>query len=914
MIARRLPRLLPVALALATLALRPVAAGAGDDLLRLPTLVSEGVPRGLVTMIVPIPAELADAAEVTYEVRLTSGVEILGRLRGPARVAGAPSRPLVLTLRVPAGADAGTLDVAEVIFRDGTGREYLVPLQLRVSVVRSITIQGTRELRSLRSGDRLELPYRIVNAGNSTDTVRIVVRGPLGWGVRLDREALAVLPPRGQLAFSVSVGVPATANLGDHTLTVALQPARRGEELSSAFTTLGITGRAGEVAGLVLRPTLAVAATSSGSATFSGVELAGPVAQGVSLRAYLTPAVARDGMASQGLNAVGAQSAPFSASLYGATWDVSAGNTALQLTDLSGVNLIGRGVTGRVERRDLELRAIVARPANGTGDVQGELLGIGFWRPLGGARVGGSLSYLTEQGGLARGRQLRAAAVDYRSQPYGSVTLGASIGHRSYADASGVGYALTVMHERPKERASFRLAHAPGGSAAFARAEDEWQFEVSRAFTDRWSADAAAQRSVDRGNVFAGMTAGTWSLGQRFLARPDLGLTLRAQESRFTVSSTSADAGDFGARDRQGIAGAEWRRGLLGVSTEFSFGQVARITELFDGRVDESVAAQRGARVTVSRAFERLGSIDANGSLEQTAAGVGVPAAIRAFGIRWNDIPLTFGTRPAYFSAETAAQRLGDMATMVVTRASLRAALPGGLDLAITAERNPFFRDARGNPGWIGAIRLSAATRVHSAAMLGPEGRVFEDRDGNGRLDPGEPGIAGVVVRRGDAKATSDREGRYRLPVNARGRARLDQGSLRAGLVPHPALAQDTVERLDLPVLPTGSVVIDLVLTADESGRRPEADLEPAVVLLRDASGFEWVGRRIGPTAAAFDGLPIGRFELVVNFARVREPLRVDDLTVQVEAHRSTTVAVPVRGRAVRVFTPPSRQQGKSQR
>lgn len=902
MIARRLL----LAIAGALLLARPVAAA---DVVRLPTLVTDGVPRGLVTMVVPIPAELANEPEVTYEVRLLDDVEILGRLRGPARVAGAPARPLVLTLRVPAAADAGTIDVAEVVFRDRAGREYVVPLQLRVSVVRSLTIMGTRELRGLRAGDRLELPFRVVNAGNATDSVRLVVRGPTGWGTRLDRPALATVAPRGQLEFTVSVGIPAVANLGDHTLSVALQVPGVAEPVSIAYTTLGITGRAGQVAGLVMRPTIAVASTSTGTASFTGVELAGPVSPGVSVRAQLTPAIDRGGMTSQGLASVGALSAPFSAAVYGADWDVSAGNTALQLSDLTGVNVIGRGVTGRIQRDDVEARAIVAAPASGTREVNGELLGLGYWRGTGAGRLGGSFSYLREQGGLANGRELRAVAADYRTPRIGTLTVGASLGHRTTGLAHGVGYGVTVQHDRPRERAVFRLAHAPGGTAGFARAEDEWQLDASRALTPRWFVDGSAQRSRDRGNVFAGMRAQSWTMGQRYAVRPDLSVSARFAENDFTVTTEDAGIGDFGARDRQVSGGLEWRRGLLAVSAEGSRGHITRSTELVDGRIDEQVAAQQGLRLSASRAFERWGAVDVNGSVEQTAAGVGLPGVIRTAGLRWSDLPLTYGTRQATLSTEASLQQMGNLKAMVVTRAVLRAALPGGLDLAVSAERNPFFRDRTGHAGWIGAIRLTAATRVYSPGALGPEGLVFEDRDRDGQYDPMEPGVPGVTVRRGDSKAVTDRNGRYRLPVQARGRSRIDQGSLPKGLVAHPALAGDSVERLDLPVLPTGSVSVEMQLAADETGRVPEVSLEAAVVLLRDETGFEWVGRRTGPNTAIFDGVPVGKYTLAFNFNRVREPLRADESAVTVTPHQTARLTVPVRGRAIRIFTPPARQQ-----
>lgn len=44
-------------------------------------------------------------------------------------------------------------------------------------------------------------------------------------------------------------------------------------------------------------------------------------------------------------------------------------------------------------------------------------------------------------------------------------------------------------------------------------------------------------------------------------------------------------------------------------------------------------------------------------------------------------------------------------------------------------------------------------------------GTVFDDRDGDGRRDPDEPGLAGVAISNGRALATTDAAGRYRIAV-----------------------------------------------------------------------------------------------------------------------------------------------------
>ena len=170
-------------------------------------------------------------------------------------------------------------------------------------------------------------------------------------------------------------------------------------------------------------------------------------------------------------------------------------------------------------------------------------------------------------------------------------------------------------------------------------------------------------------------------------------------------------------------------------------------------------------------------------------------------------------------------------------------------------------------------------------------------------------------MRRGDARATTDQAGRYRLPVQSRGRTRIDQGTLPLGLIAHPLLAADTLERLDLPVLPTGTLTVELDLVADEGGRVPSVDLRAAIVLMRDVSGFEWVGRRTSPTTAVFDGVPSGEYTLHFNFDGLREALRVDEATrVILAPHEVRTLTVPLRGRAVRIFTPEGSRRSSGSR
>lgn len=68
-------------------------------------------------------------------------------------------------------------------------------------------------------------------------------------------------------------------------------------------------------------------------------------------------------------------------------------------------------------------------------------------------------------------------------------------------------------------------------------------------------------------------------------------------------------------------------------------------------------------------------------------------------------------------------------------------------------------------------LMLSLALPVAALSPACEQGRVFEDRDADGRRDPGEPGIAGVAVSDGVAVVRSDASGAWTLPAVA-GRTR----------------------------------------------------------------------------------------------------------------------------------------------
>ncbi len=71
-----------------------------------------------------------------------------------------------------------------------------------------------------------------------------------------------------------------------------------------------------------------------------------------------------------------------------------------------------------------------------------------------------------------------------------------------------------------------------------------------------------------------------------------------------------------------------------------------------------------------------------------------------------------------------------------------------------------------------GGAAITLATTTSMGPAFGRDGPatatgvVFEDRSGAGQRQPGDPGIAGVLVSNGRDVTRTDREGRYALPVD----------------------------------------------------------------------------------------------------------------------------------------------------
>lgn len=874
-----------------------------------PPVSVTGAPRTLVSLVVPVPQQLEDAERLSFAVEISGFVDVLGRQHGElSTLPGQRPRPVLLTIRVPSDALVGLLDVADVVFSAEDGRQVVVPVILRVPSVLAIRMSGQRELLNVAAGDRVELVYRVQNLGNAPELFTVELDAPSDWR-RTVAQTLRI-EPFGSAELPVSLRVAPGAAGNDHVVSVALHRASGDTaQVAAATTILRSAPVVIRPAGLRLDPFVAVAATAQGSGIGTGLRLEGPLAEGVRLFAQASP-LPNVGHQDAVLAQVGAVRLPFVASLSTDRWAVQAGATQASLNELGGVNLGGQGVTARYEDETRTAQMIVARPGF-DGRDRGAFVGASFGRQLAFGDLTGFASVLRQESAVFDSRELTALGVDYVSPTFGTVVVSGGMAMRAHATGSGVGLRAQVVHERDGEMLRLRVLHAPGGSGAFALQSDEFGVEARRRLTARLSVDGDAFRNADVGGQFADVSAYGVSGGPRLALGERTMLGLRAVRQVSRVQPRAGGLGEFGTSSTGVTVNAS--TGLRGwdLQSDLTMMRVLREAQLFSGATDAVTALQSQANLVAHREIAALGQVGVGASLQVAESGVGLPERAGSVFARWTGFPLfVFGqlvmteTEARVYSADVGGAQ-------TAWRLGARTQLRNGVAIDGSLSRSPFVRDLSGRVSWVAALKIGITAEVLTGDQLRTPGVVFIDANGDGRRDASERGVSGVQLRYGNTRVSTGRDGRYRLPANLRGRLVVDPVTLPRGFVVSPRVAFDTVERRDIPLVATGTQDIVLSLQADAELRMPEVDISKADVWLRDENGLEWVGQHVEGGRFRFSEVPVGRYVVRLSFTRLEEPVRADEPTVDILRDSSSPdVVIPVRGRSVRLISPPRGGRG----
>ncbi len=863
-----------------------------------------GAPGTYQVLAVAVPASFPADRRVAFEVVPAGAARLLGALHGELGPTSGGGRVVVLTVGVPAGARAGREQVARVRFSGEAGSAIEVPVELDVSRVRRASLTVAQGVFATRLGERAAVRYRLTNTGNAPDSLSVRTTVPPGWVSAPVRAH--VLQAGGSLEEEVTVAVPRAASTGSSRVELAVADA--AGELTRAHALLEVVDNVPRRGDQVWQVTPGVAAvfgdTSAASPVF-GIDLEGPVTSTIRLYGHLVQSAGLDPAHLWGLARVGYFPGTNFLSLAGRRWRLTGGRASQTFSDVTGVNLWGSGAAFTYGDPHWSAATLVAEPATGgtgLGTSGGHLLGTQLGIGVGGGWLRGTATDAVES--APGGRELRALGLGATLPPFLSGTLlSGEVAERWFASGQGLGWLAEAKRQREGEYLLVRYTHAPGGSAAFAPAQDMLTAYGSRRLGVGMVLNGGVWSARDSSPAFSRLASSGWSVAPQFALTNWATLELEARANRFDATDS---LGTFGNHETDGRVGLTARLGRLLGTGSATVGRATRTTAL-GGSGGIAATADRLLLGGSLEWASPAGVLAATGDYQQNGAGVGFLPRQYSVGLRVDGVPFPSHGEAVFNAGVQRYEWFGARPSATVVRFGVRAPFPGTLVVRLDAEHNPLFLASAGGSGWNFAIKLEhpMAIRSRPATVVGV---VYQDLNGNGRRDAGEPAVSGALVRRDGESVITDARGTFRFFRQADVPAELDENSLPFGFVANPASRAQRGERVvEIAVTPTAPVEVRLVLTVPEGTPRPSVDLRQAVVRAQDAAGNLWTARADSSGSATFHALPPGDYRIELDLTGLKEPLliRGDLPGFRVQAGREVLpVTIPLYPRPVRFSQP----------
>jgi hypothetical protein len=525
------------------------------------------------------------------------------------------------------------------------------------------------------------------------------------------------------------------------------------------------------------------------------------------------------------------------------------------------------------------------------------MVGLRGERRFGDAKLSTSVSHLADAGSSPR--RLDAVGVGAAVPAMFGSTFKAEIAERRFQAGSGLGWSGEVVRTDGESNEQFRVTHAPGGSDAFARATNEILANVSEKLTSRANVSLSAWRTTDATAVFSGLKSNGYSLRPQYAVQEGTSIAVEMRSYEFNASSrpTASGAGSaFGSREQQfGISLSTYLRQYYLNGSAFLGNATRTVSPV--GQATLTDRTPRNYWMTNAGWSGVGGVVEVQGRIEQTRDRGGFVNQQSLIGLRGEQVVLPWlgGIR-----AEGELQRMngfgGEKSSAM--RAGVAVPLVNGFSLRIEAERNSIFHTLAGRVPWILGMRFEHVITVPMLRTPGTSGYVYQDLNGNQRRDQGEPGLPGVIVRRGGETAVADASGKYRVGGDFRQPVVIDEASLPDGWTPAGSgrgdlsVSLSTVAEVELVVAPRSGISVVAV------------DLSKAHVLARDSAGREWAAIMTGPTTATFQSLPVGIYSLQFDLSELSEPLvpRAPVPTLVVTGKDSKSITVTLDPRPIRMW------------
>lgn len=862
-------------------------------------------PRSIQIVAVPVPRELPATQPVTYEVVPTGAAAILSPLQGAIPPGGdTAARRVIVTVRVPSGAAAGPLPVGAVRFSAGQGEGIEVRVTLIIARIRGAAVTLTQDLYPVRQGDAALIRYGVVNRGNAPDTFALVGSAPPGWIVT-GSGAVYTLKQGERREGTLTVRVP--RNQGTTTARVELAlgntEATVRSDVGAYVEVIEPVTAAGSDRLRLTTGVASVVGDTSGASPVLGLELNGPLTRRIQLFGRAVQPTNPDDVNRIGLSRVGyILDNPFLTAV-GPNWQGTVGSTGREFSPVTGTGAYGRGASFSWRAQRWETAALAAMPYRVGQGSQGHLVGAQVGYQLPDVLLQATATDLKDDTGIAR--ELRALGLGAEARPLDNTLITAEVAHRDWATGSGFGYLATADRRTDRGYTYLSYTHAPGGSSAFARITDEFSGNLSQRFDNRWAGRAAVFAGNDNSSATQDFRSRGWSVGPSLALSDRTTLTAEASRNSFT---SETPIGSFGNAEFKVSTGITTQIRKYFTNASASFGQLTRSTVTTTG----AEVVTRAGRETIQGQIgwtSLRGSFQANGSYEHTAAGVGYFPNQVILGLTADQLALRKDGRGPLLSASFQHYEwFGSRSGATVIR--LGSIFPVGDAVVVSAnvERNPFLRAEGSSIPWVLALKVERSWPVALGGHR-PTGRgaVFQDLNANGRRDAGEPGMGGVLVRQGTESVVTDKTGNFRF-YGAQGDApQVDATSLPFGTIPAPRSKGAAAARgeVDLPVLPTGTLEVHIVPTADEMGRLPKVDPTRIGIRAVDQSGGVWTMQADSTGKATLDALPSGTYRIELDFSDLQDQPRLKGQapTVEIRAGEPVPpVELQIVPRPVRIF------------
>ena len=860
-------------------------------------VVANAEPRSFRVVAVAVPAELRGSGHARYDVRPTGSATILGTKSGVLD-GQAASTGVVLTIGVPAAAIGGRTRIAAVRFAAEGRTAVVVPIDLDVAGISRIEVTPRRPMRGAQRGDRLELAFTIRNTGNVRDTITLAVEAPASWSTRFAEPPRIVLEPGESVERTILVTVPTTSDLGD--FDVAIVASARGGARGRGLTTVEVTD--GVRAGFQLGPLITLGLGSAASAggdprSVESVALQGRLSDALTVSGRITTPLPSDLVTSRALTMLGYSPRSSFFSIAGADWSATLGNTGVALSDLGGQSVFGRGASLRLGAGPGTIHLLAATPsaANVSSWDQSTLIGASVGAKAGLNTLTAFLVHLRDSSYTVRA--LDAAGLGVELRPWTEGIVSGQVAARSYRAGSGLGAAGVVRSPVAGGQLNVELTHAPGGTSAFALATDALSVAGDRAF-GRLHVEASYWATRDQNVASDDLGSTGWSFSPAYPILPTLTVGSYVQGSDFTSSGAG---GRFVSSQRDVGARGALLHGGFQLSADSRFSTISRAVDAASHVTVNDDSRRVTNRVRLDHAGAR-GEFGIGGSVEANVVGDATMPEQTTMDAHVDRLQLFPRLPHLTLNGFTQRLRFGD-ATLTTSRLEADLELQRSTRIALGIERGTA-RDEAGVLQTVLTFKVERAARLPSLGGRSVSGVVFEDRNGNGVRDPGEPGVNGIVVRRGSQAAVTDAEGVFRMDQSSSGRAEIDARSLPNGWLPTARSIASAGDERSLGVIPTAALDVEVRLAGTPDGGTPAVRVGRAAIALRDTAGRVWLARTDAASHATFDALPVGRYSLAAELEESSEPLIVDAMPpIEITgAARRQHVTVTVRTRPVRMF------------